>query len=184
MPTRSAITQTVTVRVRRRLLSQGALAVCALVLPLLIALYWLTIPAGTWPWVAAAQGVVMVTVALAVIQYFRVSITATPTELIEHGFFGLTTHAPIERIGRAVLLEMHRSASAESQLQMFVLGHNGEVLLRMRGEYWSRSSINRIAAQLVTVPIEHVEHPVTLDEMQRTNPRMLYWFERRPQRSH
>jgi hypothetical protein len=34
----------------------------------------------------------------------------------------------------------------------------------------------------VTVPVEHIENALTLDELQRTNPLMLYWFERRPTR--
>jgi hypothetical protein len=89
---------------------------------------------------------------------------------------------PVERIARAVLLDLHRTLAAEPRRQLFVLDTDGRVLLRMRGDYWSTESIHSVAEHLVTVPVEHVENALTLEELQRTNPLMLYWFERRPSR--
>ncbi|PWC07664.1 hypothetical protein [Mycetocola zhujimingii] len=171
---------TVTVRVRRGLLAQGIIALLALSVPIMIVLYWLTIPAGTWGWVGAAQFTLLVAVLIAGYRYTRVSITATPTTLCEVRFFGGVTLTDIADVERVIMLEMHRTMASQPRLQMFVLNSSGKPLLRMRGEYWTRNSINRIAAQLSTVPIEHIDHPVTLDELQTTRPEMLYWFERRP----
>jgi hypothetical protein len=173
-------TGTVTVRVRRSLLAQGILALLALSVPIMIVLYWLTIPAGTWGWVGAAQTIVLVAVLVAAFRYTRVSITVTPTTIIEVRFFGGENRTTITDIDRVIMLEMHRTMASQSRLQMFVLNAKGHPLLRMRGEYWSRNSINRIAAQLSSAPIEHIDHPVTLDELQTSRPEMLYWFERRP----
>ena len=173
-------TTSVTVRVRRSLLAQGIAALLALSIPIMIVLYWLTIPAGTWGWVGAAQVLVLAAVLVAAYRYTRVSITVTPTTAIEVRFFGGETRTNIADIERVIMLEMHRTMASQSRLQMFVLDAAGKPLLRMRGEYWSRNSINRIAAQLSAAPIEHIDHPVTLDELQTSRPEMLYWFERRP----
>ncbi|MBG6237124.1 hypothetical protein IWX78_000067 [Mycetocola sp. CAN_C7] len=170
------------VRVRQGLLGQGIAALLALSVPILIVLYWLTIPTGAWIWVAVAQLVVFAAIALATVRFLRVRIGVTDTHLLERRFFFGTTRIPLESIHRVVMLEMHRTMASQSRLQMFVLNEAGKPLLRMRGEYWSRNSINRIASHLTMAPIEHVDHPVTLDELQSTRPEMLYWFERRPSR--
>ena len=172
----------VSVRVRQGLLAQGIVALLALSVPILIVLYWLTIPTGAWVWVLLAQAVVLAAIAFATVRFLRVRIGVTPTHLIERRFFFGTTRIPLESIARVVMLEMHRTMASQSRLQMFVLDKGGLPLLRMRGEYWSRNSINQIASHLTMAPIEHVDHPVTLDELQSTRPEMLYWFERRPSR--
>jgi hypothetical protein len=170
------------VRVRQGLLAQGIAALLALSVPVLLVLYWLTIPTGAWVWVALGQAIVFAAVVLGVIRYLRVRVSVTPTHLLERRFFFGTNRIPLDSIGRVVMLEMHRTMASQSRLQMFVLDKEGLPLLRMRGEYWSRNGINRIASHLTTAPVEHIDHPVTLDELQATRPEMLYWFERRPSR--
>ncbi|WP_411719990.1 hypothetical protein [Mycetocola sp.] len=172
----------VSVRVRQGLLAQGIAALLALSVPVLLVLYWLTIPTGAWVWVAAVQTLVIVVVIFGVYRYLRVCISVTPTHLLERRFFFGTNRVPLDSIGRVVMLEMHRTMASQSRLQMFVLDAGGRPLVRMRGEYWSRNGINRIASHLTMAPIEHIDHPVTLDELQTTRPEMLYWFERRPSR--
>jgi hypothetical protein len=172
----------VSVRVRQGLLAQGIAALLALSVPVLLVLYWLTIPTGAWVWVALGQVIVIALVGLGVFRYLRVHISVTPTHLLERRFFFGTIRVPLDSISRVVMLEMHRTMASQSRLQMFVLDRNGHPLLRMRGEYWSRKGINSIASHLTMAPIEHIDHPVTLDELQATRPEMLYWFERRPSR--
>lgn len=172
----------VSVRVRQGLLAQGIAALLALSVPILVVLYWLTIPSGAWVWVAVAQAVILVAMIVSTVRFLRVRVSVTPTHLLERRFFFGTTRIPLDSIARVIMLEMHRTMASQSRLQMFVLDSDGLPLLRMRGEYWSRNSINRIASHLTMAPIEHVDHPVTLDELQSTRPEMLYWFERRPSR--
>ena len=172
----------VAVRVRQGLLAQGISALLALSVPILIVLYWLTIPTGAWIWVAVAQAVILIAVVFSTIRFLRVQVSVTTTHLLERRFFFGTTRIPLDSINRVIMLEMHRTMATQSRLQMFVLDQAGRPLLRMRGEYWSRNSINRIASHLTMAPIEHIDHPVTLDELQSTRPEMLYWFERRPSR--
>lgn len=170
------------VRVRQGLLPQGIAALLALSVPILIVLYWLTIPTGAWVWVVVAQIIVFAVMIFATWRFHRVSIGVNDTHVWERRFFFGTTRIPFDAIDRVVMLEMHRTMASQSRLQMFVLDKAGRPLLRMRGEYWTRLSINRIASHLSMAPIEHVDHPVTLDELQTTRPEMLYWFERRPSR--
>jgi hypothetical protein len=172
----------ITVHVRRRLLGQGLVAVLSLTAPILLVLFWLTAPNGPWPFVAAATIAVVLLVAYAVVQYFRIAVVVTPTLLVERTFFAGTRRIPVDRIARAVLLDLHRTLAAEPRRQLFVLDADGRVLLRMRGDFWSTHSIHEVASHLVTVPVEHVENALTLDDLQRSNPLMLYWFERRPTR--
>lgn len=175
--------RTIRVHVRRSVLLQGALVCFALTIPTLVTLYWLAIPAGLGAWVLALQILVMAASIVSVVQFLRASVSVTETELVEVGFFGPVHRAPISEIGRAIILPFGRYATAKPTMQMFVLDRSGRLVLRMRGEYWTAEDIQLIAEQLVTVPVEHVDTTVTLDELQRTNPRMLYWFERRLQRS-
>lgn len=175
-------TTAVSVRIRRGLITQGIAAVFALSVPIVLVLYWLTLPSGGWIWVLVAQGIILVGLGVAVYRGLRVQVSVSATHLIERRFFGPMLRIPLDEIDRVIMLEMHRTMASQPRLQMFVLSSRGTPLLRMRGEYWSRSSINRIASQLTTAPIEHVDHPITLDELQTTRPEMLYWFERRPSR--
>ena len=172
----------VSVRVRQGLLAQGIAALLALSVPILVVLYWLTIPTGAWVWVAVAQAVILVAMILSTVRFLRVRVSITTTHLLERRCFFGTTRSPLDSIARVIMLELHRTMASQSRLQLFVLDSGGLPLLRMRGEYWSRNSINRIASHLTMAPIEHIDHPVTLDELQATRPEMLYWFERRPSR--
>ncbi len=172
----------ITVHVRRRLLGQGLVAVASLTAPILLVLFWLTVPDGPWVWVVGAAAAIVLLVLYAVVQYFRVSVTVTPTHIIEKTFFSGVKRIPLDDVARAVLLDLHRTLAAEPRRQLFVLDADGRVLVRMRGDYWSTASIHKVAEHLVTVPVEHIDEALTLDELQRTNPLMLYWFERRPTR--
>ncbi|SEB88093.1 hypothetical protein SAMN04489806_2023 [Paramicrobacterium humi] len=172
-----------TVHVRRSVLWQGIGVSVALAVPTLVTLYWLAIPAGAFWWVFGAQTLFLVVGIVVLVRYFRARIRVTADTLEEVSFFGATRRTPTETIGRAIVMSLRRNASMPPTMQMFVLDSEGRLVLRMRGEYWSDDDINAIAERLVTVPIEHIQGTVPLDELQRTNPDMLYWFERLPQRS-
>lgn len=177
------LTAAKTVHVRRSVLWQGLAVSLALAVPTLATLYWLAIPANAFWWVFGAQTLFLACGLLTIVRYFRARVTVVNDELTEVSFFGPTHHTPMSSIGRAIVMSLKRNASMKPTTQMFVLDNNGALVLRMRGEYWTDDDINSIAERLVTVPVEHIQGTVTLDELQRTNPDMLYWFERRPQRS-
>jgi hypothetical protein len=62
---------------------------------------------------------------------------------------------------------------------LFVLDDDERALVRLRGEYWGRHDMELLVGRL-RAPVQRLQHPVTLGELQVTNPHMLYWFERKP----
>ncbi|MCW4458708.1 hypothetical protein [Microbacterium sp. MPKO10] len=179
----SALMDATVVRVRRSLLWQGLLIVCVIAIPLLLTLYWLAIPAGAGWWVLAAQVLLMIALLVIGIRYAGMRVTVTASELVTVPFLPGSRSFELADVARAIVLQLRRSGGTDPVTQMFVLDDEGALLLRMRGEFWADDAINSIAARLVTAPVEHMQNTVTLDELQRTNPDMLTWFERRPQRS-
>ena len=58
------------------------------------------------------------------------------------------------------------------------MSRTGRGVFRMRGRFWNTATMDRVARIL------HVEEtvrpePVTLAELRKTDPQLLYWFERR-----
>ena len=47
----------------------------------------------------------------------------------------------------------------------------------MRGQFWSQADMERVIEEL-DVPVTRPEEPMTLNQLRRTWPRLLYWFER------
>jgi hypothetical protein len=169
----------VIVRPFARLLWQVVLAVVLFCGPIVTTALVLTVPDGPWFVVVVFVVLVLIAIVLMFVQFSRTRITATDDALIEHTILGKTVVVPMDSIASVVMLEMHRSMASESRLQLFVLDKDDRWILRMRGEYWTRDDIEKIAAR-VTVPIERQSKPVTLTELQLTRPAMLYWFERSP----
>ena len=160
------------------LLRQTTLSIIAFFAPVFAVLYWLTIPVGDWPAVAAAQLAVMVVAAVGIVGFLRTCIWVDDTGVSERGFFGRHTSFPAEQISSVVLLELYQSGTVDSQPQLFVTGQDGELLVRMRGQFYSRGAMDTVADEL-GVPVVHVPDPMTLSELNRLRPELLYWFERR-----
>jgi len=175
--------QSVVVRARRSALWQGVLIACALAIPMLATLYWLAIPAGRGWWVFGVMVAAVLAIVVVALRYTAMSVKVTDADLVVEPFLPGTRSIPLREVARAIVLRLRRNGATEPVTQMFVLDRDGSLLLRMRGEHWSDEAINNVASRLVTAPIEHLQSTVSLDELQRSNPDMLDWFERRPQRS-
>ena len=105
------------VRVRRSLLAQGIAAMLALTVPVLLVLYWLTIPTGSWMWVVLGQAAVFLAMMIAVYGYLRVRVTVTPTHLLERRFFFGTNRIPLDEVNDA--FELMRSGARGRSVIMF-----------------------------------------------------------------
>ncbi|ANP71393.1 hypothetical protein [Cryobacterium arcticum] len=160
------------------LLRQTTLSIVAFFAPVFAVLYWLTIPIGEWLPVAAAQLAVMLAAAIGILGFLRTCIWVDDTGVSERGFFGRHTSFPSEQISSVVLLELYQSGTVDSQPQLFVTGQSGELLVRMRGQFYSRGAMDTVADEL-GVPVVRVPDPMTLSELNRLRPELLYWFERR-----
>ena len=167
------------IRPLRRLLHQGIAAALAFLVPSFGVLYFLTVPNGPWPVVAAVQLVVSVLMLLASWTYFRVAIWVSPQGITERGFFGKLTSVPVEAIGSIVLAHTFHGGGADTVPQLFVCDESGSQLVRMRGQFWSIESMHAVADRLGVEPAKLGE-PLNNSELLERYPGLLYWFERRP----
>jgi hypothetical protein len=172
-------TGTHVLRPHRHLLSSGVVAVLALTTPLFAVAYWLTIGAGTWPFVVAAHVLVAVLTAIAVLQYRRTTIVVSPQGIRERGFLGRVAEIPNGEIGALCLVELYRDNALDTQPNLFVLDTAGVPRIRLRGQYWSRAVMENVA-EVLDRPLVGSDDSVTLSEMRTTRPGWLHWFERTP----
>jgi hypothetical protein len=125
-----------------------------------------------------ALAVVTAVYALAAFLLSRVSMSIARDGVIERGFF-LTNRVPSKRIESVLILNTYRGNSLDTVLQLFLLDTNGMPLLRMRGQFWSRDSIEAMA-NAFDVPVRRVDGPLSRAALRRDHFALLYWFERWP----
>ncbi|CAD5991973.1 hypothetical protein [Agreia sp. COWG] len=157
---------------------QTRVVTAALLIPVFAAVFWFSIPRGTWPRVIVALLVVTAVYALASFLLSRVCITIGPDGISERGFFS-RTRIPAKRIESALIVNTYRGQFLETAPRLFLLDTHGDVLLHMRGQYWNRDSIEAVATAF-DVPVRRLEEPITRAELRRDYLPLLYWFERWP----
>ncbi|WP_052521487.1 hypothetical protein [Agreia bicolorata] len=157
---------------------QTRLVTAALLIPVFAAVFWFSIPRGTWPRVFVALLVVSAVYAAASFLLSRVSIRLAHDCVSERGFF-TSNRVASKRIESVLIITAYRGQSLETVPQLFLLDTNGDALLRMRGQFWSTDSIEAMAAAF-DVPVKRIEEPLTRAELRRDYSPILYWFERWP----
>ena len=162
-----------------RVVRQGAVASIVFLTPVFTVLYFLTGASGLWFVVFSAQVLASALVALVILAYRRASIRVDSSGITERGFFGTTTHFPVERIGSIIAAETFDAGSETTIPQLFVCDHQGRQLVRMRGQYWSKESMDVVTTTL-PVPVTKVEDSLSTRELGTDYPGLLYWFERHP----
>ncbi len=167
------------VRPRSQVLGQTRIVAGALILPVFAAMLWFALPRGTWPRVIIAFLFVLALYLAGAFLLRHVSIRLTSGGLIERGFFFHDNRIPAKRIATAYLVDVYRGVSTETNRQLFLLDSTGELLLRMRGEFWTDADLERVATAF-DVPIRHLPDPVTAAQLRAESPELLYWFERWP----
>ncbi|WEO77923.1 hypothetical protein BJQ94_02440 [Cryobacterium sp. SO2] len=160
------------------LLRQTTLSILAFFAPVFAVLYWLTIPLGEWVPVAIAQVVVMLAAGIGIVGFLRTCIWVDDTGISERGFLGQLSSFPSAQVASVVVLELYQSGAIDTHPQLFVTGEDGQLLVRMRGQFYSRGAMETVADEL-GVPVVRVPDPMTLTELNRLRPELLYWFERR-----
>jgi hypothetical protein len=166
-------------RPHAHLYKRGLVAIFALTTPVFAVLYWLTIPDGVWPLVLGIHILAVAATTLGVLSYFSTTIQFVPEGVRERGFFGRTIEVRHGMVGSVLLIDLYEGSTLDTQPQLFVTGTDGRVLIRMRGQFWAFADMERVAEEL-DVPITKRAESVTLTELRRTSPELLYWFERFP----
>jgi hypothetical protein len=168
-----------TLRPIHQLRGQSRIVSAALVLPVFAAVLWFSLPRGTWPRVVVAFAVVAVAYTVATYLLSRVSISVTRDGIHERGFFVRSNRVPMKRIASVLVVTVYRGQSLDTAPQLFVLDSAGELLLRMRGQFWGRDGIDDLIAAL-DVPVSRVDEPVSRARLRRDFTGIIYWFERWP----
>ncbi|MFD4422967.1 hypothetical protein ACFWN7_15900 [Agromyces sp. NPDC058484] len=167
-----------TLRPRRTLGSSTGLTFAALVLPVLAAELWLFGPRGAWPLVAVTVALAAVLLVVAWVAYQRTHASISMYGIVERGFFGGTSTVAARDIAGVLRVQIYRGNSLDVSQELFVVSRSGRGVFRMRGTFWDTSTMDRVAPILGAEETVHAE-PVTLAELRRSDPKLLYWFERR-----
>ncbi len=170
---------TVVIRPRVQLIRQTRLAAAALILPVFAAMLWFSLPRGTWLRVAIAFAFVLALYLAGAALLRGVSIRLGPDGLVERGYFRRQSRIPAKRIATALVIDVYRGVSAETDRQLFLVDTTGELLVRMRGEFWTNEAIETVAAAF-DVPIRREADPVTAAQLRHDHAELLFWFERWP----
>jgi hypothetical protein len=175
----TGVTHDVVLRPHRDLFTRGLTAVLALTTPVFAVLYWLTIPGGAWTVVLGAHLLVVLATIVGVYRFFSATITLSAEGVRERGFFGGTRLVRPADVAAILLVRLYDGSTLDTLPQLFVTGHDGRVLLRMRGQFWSTEDIERVAEELDR-PVTRAEDFMTMKQLRRSSPELLYWFERLP----
>jgi hypothetical protein len=170
---------TVELRPYRNLITRGIVAVLALTMPVFAVIYWLTVPTGAWPVVLGIQVVILLVAVVGVVAFLSTTIRLDASGVRERGYFGHVNQIEPDQVHSILLIDLYQSSTLETQPQLFVTGSDGRVLLRMRGQFWPIESMKLVAERL-DVPMTTQTGSVTLAELRRTSPDLLYWFEKFP----
>ncbi|MDQ1582913.1 MAG: hypothetical protein QOF36_967 [Microbacteriaceae bacterium] len=176
----AAVSSPAVVEPHGHLFTTGIVAILALTSPVFAVLYWLAIPLGVWAIVLVIHVLVLLAGIVAVVAHFGTTIQIGSDGVSEHRFFGRVTTTHGDQVGQVLLLDLYQGGSTlDTHPQLFIRGHDGRLLLRMRGQFWSRESMERVAEEF-DVPLTMTPNSMTLSELRRKTPELLYWFERFP----
>lgn len=156
---------------------QGIVACIAFMVPVFVVLYAMATTHGSWHFVLFWQLVFSAAVLFSTWRFFQLAILVSPDSISERGFFRIHRSYSREEIGSIVLARAY--SGLEIHPQLFVLSPSGTLLIRMRGQFWTRESMDQVAETL-DVPVRTIDEPISVAELRDTMPAMLYWFERHP----
>ena len=165
---------------RRSLFRQALLATLAFLGPVLLVLYWVTIPDGPWIVVLVTHILASLAFTVASWAFFATGVWVSPTGIAERGFFGRRTYFGIDEVTTVMLLRtFHGGDVRETGQQLFICGADDTPLVRLRGQFWSDESMDAVI-EILDVPVTEFTESVTSEDLRAQYPGLLYWFEGRP----
>lgn len=167
-----------TLRPRRRLGWSIGLPVAALALPLLGVELWVLGTRDALTIVAWTAAVTAVLTLAAWVSYRRTQVTISRYGIVERGFFGGRVTLATRDVAGVLRIQLYRSNSLETTHELFVVDRSGRGAIRMRGRFWDTGTMDLVAALLEIEETVRAD-PVTLAELRTSDPKLLYWFERR-----
>ena len=168
-----------TLRPSRQLVVQSRTVAAAIAVPVFAAMIWFGIPRGTLARVLVMIAVISALYLVAIYLLSRVRIVIEPDGITENGFFLHNRRIAVKRIESILLVEVYRGQSLETATQVFVLDASGELLLRMRGQFWSPEAVDALTTAY-GVAVRTADDPLTRGQLRSDHPELVYWFERWP----
>jgi hypothetical protein len=165
-------------RPHRTLFRQALVATSAFLLPIVITLYFLTIPDGPWLVVLIVHALASLIFAIVSASYFMVGIWVDETGIAERGFFGRLDFYRRDEIKRIMLAKTFHGGGTDTLPQLFLCDENDQKLIRLRGQFWSLESMQQLS-DILDIPITDLPASEMRD-IHDQYPGLLYWFERRP----
>jgi hypothetical protein len=160
-------------------LRRSAIAAFAFLIPSTVVTFLLTIPNGALLFVFAIEIAVLIALVFSVFRFSRAGFWVGTSGIAERGFFGTTRFVPVHEIGSIVVVEKFENIESDPIPQLFVCDSHGKQLIRMRGQFWTRKSMDFVSETL-PVPVNEVVDPISAAELLAEYPGLLYWFERHP----
>jgi hypothetical protein len=147
----------------------GAFAVC----------YSQGLPIDQWWIVLTASVVLVIAAAASAILFSRANITLVNNGVVERGFLGVLHRVDRDRLDHVYIAPVYAGDSQQTTLHLFAISLEGKTLLRMRGQFWAAQDVHAVADHL-GVRVETPRWPLTLAELSRARPGLVYWFEQTP----
>ena len=169
--------QIVVLRPHSRILLRSLIAFAAGTIPVFLTAYWFAAPSGLWPLVLAIQIALVGTALVAITGLLQTRIELRSEGVRERGYLGRVSKTSRTDVTDALLLDIFDSQSSETRKHLFVRGSKDELMLRMRGHFWSVEQMELVVRHL-RVPVSYSKDPITLAELRAESPGLVYWFER------
>jgi hypothetical protein len=167
-----------TLRPRRSLGWSIGLPVAALALPLLGVELWVLGTRDALTIVAWTAAVTAVLTLAAWVSYRRTQVTISRYGIVERGFFGGRVTLATRDVAGVLRIQLYRGNSLDTTHELFVVDRSGRGAIRMRGRFWDTGTMDLVAGLLEIEETVRAD-PVTLAELRTSDPKLLYWFERR-----
>ena len=167
-------------RPRHSLFRRGVAAFLAFSVPATAVLLILTVPDGPWPVVVGGAVVLSLAFVYGVVSYQRLGVWVSAERITERGFFGKSSTLTHSQIGSIIIADVFPGGTAsETVPNLFICDLQGWQVIRLRGQFWPRETMDAILAEL-DAPLTEIDRPISTSELYATYPGLLYWFERRP----
>ncbi|KQO82388.1 hypothetical protein ASF17_04640 [Frigoribacterium sp. Leaf263] len=169
----------VVVEPRRTLATNAVLTSLAALVPVGVALLWLTWSSGLWP-VVVALGAVAGVIGLVAHRRYLDSFAALDAQhFVKRGWLPGFVRVRRDRIAEVVVVSSYVPHSTDVVLQLVAFDAVGVRLFRMRGHYWPDEAIMTVHDALGAASTV-VTKPVSLRDFYRAYPHARYWYEGRP----
>jgi hypothetical protein len=144
-------------------------------LPVFVALFWLTVQTMALPGVLTAEAVLTGLFFVVFLRYKLVFAGVTPTTLVKRRMLLPAVSVDRARVDHVALNRVYRGSSPDTVTQMLVLDSDGARLFGMSGLFWSTDDIRRVADSL-DVQIVVDDLPVSRRDYYAMFPMARGWY--------